>query len=254
MTRLQIRPIPHAINGLVYLMERLPDETLPVHDVMRIMIRHLFDQNFNDREALLALQDMLQPELRNADGLSKLAMEFSRLLAVLQETYHYQLRVRRASQMATLYVPLGSDYAVLTSPIEVLVAIDTLRSMGQTIMENELVYRIAVPAGFNQLAAAGAKGADTLLQDVINAKLSGERIPTASELEYTDKEAQVYDEAVNEIHLILTHNYFNLVKPGWYDYRVEYPSDWEVIVIYTRKHAKLELIKGDIDPDEKEPA
>ena len=254
MTRLQIRPIPHAANGLIYLMQRAPDESLPVHDVMRVMIRHLFDRNFTDRDALLALQDMLRPDLSNADGLSKLAMEFSRLLAVLEETYHYQLRTRIKSQMAALYVPLGPDYAVLTNPSEVLMSLDTLRGMGKTLADNELVYRVEVPAGFNQLTAAGARGADTLLQETIAAIHSGKRLPTASERGYMDKEAQVYDEAVTEIYLTLMHNYFNLVKPGWYDYRVEYPGDWEAIIIYSRKQAKLELVKSETDPDEKEPA
>ena len=254
MSRLHIQPIPRAIHPLLALLQWTMEESLPSHDVMRIMVRCLFDDKFTERDALDELQVMLRPENATAEGISKLATCFGKLLAVLEESFYYQRMVHRKSRMAVLYVPMGADFAVITNPIEVLTALDTMRSINETLTNNDLVYRVEVPAGFNQLIAAGAKGADKLLQKVIAAKLSGERIPTASERGYTDKEAQVYDDAVSEIHLILAHNYFNLVKPGWYDYRVEYPSDWEVIIIYSRKHAKLELVKSEIDPDEKEPA
>lgn len=254
MSRLQIRPMPHAIHGMLQLMENAPAGSVSGHEVMRIMIRHLFDKNFTDRDALEALQGMMKPHLLNAEGLGKLAMEFSKLDAVLEETFHYHRMVRRESQMSTLYVPLGPDYALLSSPYDVIVALDTLRGMGKTLSETELVHRIEVPAGFNQLIAANAKGSDTLLQETITTKLEGGRLPKADERGYEGKEAEAYSVAVDELNMLLTHTYYNLLKPGWYDYRVEYPSDWEVIIIFTRKHPKLELIHGTIDPDEKEPA
>lgn len=254
MTRLQVRPMPHAVSNIMNLFRHNLEDGASPHDVMRIIIRRLFDRGVTDAEALDSLHELLLPEHQTAAGISKLAMEFSKLFAVMEETFHYSLRYRSKSQMKAIYIPMGADYAVLTGPIEVLTAMHAVNMMSHELNTSDLVYPIEVPAGFNQLIAANAKGADTLLQEVIDARLNGKQLPDSTERGYLGREAVAYDEAYQEIARDLAYVYHNLLKTGLYDYRVEHTSDWEVVVTLTRKHAKLEVIKSDPEPDEKEPA